>query len=75
MKRELFKNNWDFVLYEVDDKKVITVVFYNSFIDVSRSFYLTKEEECFNFDKLRCLSEDIRNHYENYRGREIIPAI
>lgn len=73
--KEIQKNNWDFTLYDVDGKGVITVVFFQSMIDFSRSFYMTEEEKIFNFEQLKVLSEDIRNRYEAYKTREIQPAI
>jgi hypothetical protein len=75
MKKEIMKNNWDFILYEVSNKKIITVVFHNSFIDISRSFYLIPEEEEYNFEELKVFSEHIRNNYDLYKVREIIPSI
>jgi len=44
MKKELQKNNWDFTLYDVDGIKIISVVFFNSFMDISRSFLLKNKE-------------------------------
>ncbi|WP_108809414.1 hypothetical protein [Aquimarina spinulae] len=73
--KQLFKNNWDFVLYEVDGKKIISVVFYSSYVDVSKSFQLNSTEENFNFEQLKDLAEQIRNDYESYKIREIIPSI
>lgn len=69
------KNNWDFTLYEVGEDYIITVVFFNSIVDFSRSFKLTKNEKLYNLDKLKELSQLIRNNYENYKEREIIPVI
>ncbi len=75
MKKELLKNNWDFILYDVDGKKIIKVVFFNSYVDTSKSFFLKKEEEDFSFEEFKKLSEAIRNNYELYRERELIPSI
>ena len=75
MKKELIKNNWDFILYDIEGEKIITVVFYNSFVDTSKSFRLTKDEVCYNFEELKVLSETIRNNYDLYKNREIIPSI
>lgn len=75
MKRELLKNNWDFTLYEVDGKKIISVVFYCSFVDISRSFLLNKEEGQYNFEELKKLSEEIRENYELFKDREVIPSL
>ena len=73
--KEIQKNNWDFTLYDVDGKGVITVVFFQSMIDFSRSFYVTEEEKGLNLEQLKVLAEDIRNRYESYKTREIQPAI
>ncbi len=75
MKKELFKNNWDFILYDFDGKKIITVVFFNSYVDTSKSFILKKEEEGLSFEEYKKLSEEIRNNYELFKERELIPAI
>lgn len=72
MKRELLKNNWDFTLYDVDGKRIISVVFHNSFVDTSRSFLLNKEECQYNFEELKKLSEEIRKNYDLFKDREVI---
>ena len=74
MKKVLAKNNWDFILYDDEGEKIITVVFYNSFVDISKSFRLTKDEVCYNFEELKTLSETIRSNYDLYKDREIIPS-
>ncbi len=53
MIKELEKNNWDFTLYDMDGKKIISVVFHNSFVDLSRSFLLNEEESEYNFEQLK----------------------
>ena len=75
MKKELMRNSWDFILYDVGKEKIITVVFYNSFVDTSKSFRLTEREETYNLEELKKLSEYIRNNYDKYKDREIIPSI
>lgn len=75
MKKELQKNNWDFILYDVDGKKILSVVFYNSFIDISKSFILNIKEENYSFEELKILAEEIRNNYEIFKDREIIPSL
>ncbi|MDO5616085.1 MAG: hypothetical protein Q4G16_07835 [Cruoricaptor ignavus] len=75
MEKELQKNNWDFTLYDVDGKKIISVVFYNSYVDVSRSFLLNKEEENYNFEELKKLSERIRKNYDFFKCREVTPSL
>lgn len=71
MKTELMKHNWDFTLYDTDGIKTLNVAFYNSYFDFSREFKLQDEELDYDFDELKALAEDIRNHYENYKDREI----
>jgi hypothetical protein len=75
MKKEIAKNNWDFILYEIDGKKILSVVFYNSFVDISKSFILREKEENYNFEELKILAEKIRNNYESFKDREVIPSI
>jgi hypothetical protein len=41
---ELKNHNWDFTLYELNGEKILTVVFYSSFVDISRNFMLNDEE-------------------------------
>jgi hypothetical protein len=40
--------------------KIINVVFFNSYLDISKSFILNEEEETYNFEDLKKLSEDIK---------------
>ena len=75
MKKVLEKNNWDFTLYQIDEKKIISVVFHNSYVDISRSFLLKEIEENYNFEQLKLLSEKIRNNYESFKDREVIPSV
>ena len=44
MLKEIVKRNWDFILFEDGNEKIITVVFFDKAIDYTRSFYLTEEE-------------------------------
>ena len=74
MLKKLFVQRWDFNLYEVDNKKIITVIFFGQ-IDYPRSFYLTKEVKEEEYEQLQQLSEDIRNNYEKYEHLEITPPI
>ncbi len=74
MTKELYSRNWDFTLYQVNDKRVITVVFFG-LVDYFRSFFLQPQEITEDFESLNILSEQIRNHYDSYKDREIIPAI
>jgi hypothetical protein len=71
MKRVLAKNNWDFVLYELDGQYIFKVVFYSSYVDTSRKFILSEEEANLGFEELKKLSERIRNDYEQFKDREI----
>ena len=75
MIKAITKNNWDFTLYEAGKEYIISVVFFNSMVDFSRSFKLTEDEKAFDFEQLKELSELIRNNYNAYKEREIIPAI
>ena len=71
MKKQLMKHQWDFILYEENNKKIFDVIFYNSFVDTSKKFELKGEELNYDFEQLKALAEDIRNNYENYKDREI----
>lgn len=72
--KKLFTKQWDFDIYEVKDKKVITVMFFDQ-VDYPRSFYLNQEVDQSNYESLTTLSQEIRNHYENFKDSEIIPPI
>ena len=74
MKKELYKKNWDFILFEVDDKMIITVVFFG-FVDYNRSFELLPSEETDDYESLSQLAEKIRNNYESYKDREVTPVL
>jgi hypothetical protein len=71
---EIYSQPWDFSLYEVDGKKVLTVIFMDR-IDYPRSFHLLKEEEDLSKNDLMKLSKKIRDNYEAYESREIVPPI
>ncbi len=73
--KKTHKKNWDYSLYESDGEKIITIMFFASFIDYPRSFYLNKEELNLDYDELSILAEKIRFHYEDYKEREIVPPI
>ena len=75
MKKELAKSNWDFTLYQVDETKVISVVFHNSFVDTSKSFVLNKNEENYDFEQLKKLADIIRSNYDLFKSREIKPSL
>jgi len=74
MINELYTRNWDFTLYQVDDRMVITVTFFG-LVDYFRSFLLLPEERTSDFESLKDLSERIRNNYELYKDREILPVV
>lgn len=71
MKKEIMDSPWDFTLYEENDKKVLDVVYCNSFVDYSRKFALKGEELNYDFEQIKALAENIRKNYENYKDREI----
>jgi hypothetical protein len=48
----LHTKRWDYRLYDVDGKKILTVVFFASFVDYERSFYLTESEYELDYDAL-----------------------
>lgn len=73
--KELYINPWDFTLYDVNGDKIISVVFHNSFVDISRSFRLIGSEVELDFEGLKKLSEHIRNNYKLYKEREITPTL
>lgn len=73
--KEIAKHNWYFTLYQEKEDYIISVVFFNSMVDFSRSFILTEAEKKFNFKQLKTLSENIRNNYNSYIDREVVPTI
>lgn len=73
--KEIAKHNWDFTLYQEKEDYIISVVFFNSMVDFSRSFKLTEAEKKFNFEEFKALSENIRNNYNAYIDREVVPTI
>ncbi len=70
----IYQKNWSFEVYDVNKELVITVIFFGV-IDYYRSFYLESNEITKNLDDLESLAENIRNNYNLYKHREIIPAI
>lgn len=71
MKKEIMDSPWDFTLYEENNKKILDVVYCNSFVDYSRKFVLKGEELDYDFEQIKALAEDIRNNYDNYKDREV----
>jgi len=74
MVKELYIRKWDFTLYQVDDKIVISVVIFG-LVDYHRSFYLLPNEVTNDYESLKELSEKIRNTPDAYKEREVVPAI
>ena len=72
--KNVFSKNWDYEVYLIGDKTIITIMFFG-LIDYQRSFYLYDYEILEGYEKLNSLAEIIRNNYEEYQNREIIPAI
>lgn len=72
--KQLDNKNWDFTLYEVDKQRIITVMFYGV-VDFPRSFYLRESEYAYNHNELVQFAENIRNNYDLFKDRELIPAI
>ena len=71
MKKQLMKHQWNFILYEENEKKIFDVVFYNSFVDTSKKFKLQGEELDYDFEQLKVLAEEIRKNYDKYKDREV----
>jgi hypothetical protein len=71
MRKEIYKHQWDFILYDDNRVKIFNVAFYNSFFDFTREFKLQGEELDYDLEQLKILAEDIRKNYENYKDREI----
>jgi len=74
MVKEIYSRSWDFTLYQMNDKMVITVVFFG-LVDYFKSFSLLPKEVTEDFESLKDLSDQIRNNYETYKEREIVPAV
>ena len=73
--KEIYIKRWDYILYEIDDKKILTVMFFASYVDYLRSFYLEGSELNLNYEELSVLAERIRFNYDDFKNREIIPPI
>ena len=74
MVRELYKKNSDYTIYQADHLTIISVVFFG-LVNYQRSFYLLPNEISTDYESLSNLPEQIRNNYDNYKGREVVPAI
>lgn len=74
MTKELYSKNWDFAVYQVNDRLVISVVFFGV-VDYFRSFYIPQHEFNGVYEDLKSLSGKIRTNYEDFRDLEIMPAI
>lgn len=73
--KELMKRNWDFILFETNQGYILNVVFPMGISDFSRSFRLTDQEANQSFEEVKALSEEIRENYQKFKSREIIPSI
>lgn len=70
----LHRKGWDFNLYLLHGKKVITVIFFGQ-IDYPRSFLLGDNECGFSIEQMAELSGRIRSNYSLCVQREITPPI
>jgi hypothetical protein len=70
----LHKKDWDFNLYLLDGRKVITVIFFDQ-IDYPRTFLLDGDECSLSIEQTAELSEHIRSNYSLYIHREITPPV
>jgi len=50
-------------------------MFFASFVDYPRSFYLENSESNLDLESLSVLAERIRFNYDEYKEREIIPPV
>lgn len=67
---EIANRNWDYTLYKAESF-IFTVIFFGK-IDFPRSFTISEEESKGNLEEL---SKKIRENYEDFKEREIKPAI
>ncbi|MEN9917800.1 MAG: hypothetical protein RL662_236 [Bacteroidota bacterium] len=72
--KELGKRNWDYVLYEVDDKLILTVIFFSQ-IDYPRSFVFGRDEVSLHSEDLEKLAQGIRDNYLIYKDKEVNPPV
>ncbi|SQI41837.1 Uncharacterised protein [Leminorella richardii] len=71
---ELCSSQWNYILYSVNGRTVITVIFFD-IVDYYRSFYLLDSEITLNEKALVNLAENIRNNAKSYENRERFPAV
>jgi hypothetical protein len=69
---EIIKKKWNYILFKVDEELVLTVMFFDQ-IDYPRSFKI--EQNDYDDESLKKLSEEIRNNYSQFQENEIQPPI
>jgi|GEM_PF-714948 len=74
MIKELHKENWDYSVYRLEGKLIVTIVFFAQ-IDYFRSFYLNPDEVTKDYQLVDNLADKIRTNYEDFKDREITPPI
>ncbi|MGO4742385.1 hypothetical protein [Serratia quinivorans] len=69
----LYISKFYYSIYSVDDKFAVSVVFFNSYIDTSTEFWLTKDdiEKYKTCGELYSLVEKIRLTPDQYKDREL----
>ena len=72
--KELLKKRWDYVLYEVDNGLILTVMFFDQ-IDYPRSFIFENNEVSLLPEDIESLSAEIRMNYESFKKNEVKPPI
>lgn len=73
--RLIDKSSWDFILYGTDTGLVLNVIYCNSFVDTTRSFKVSDKEKNYDHNEFKKLAEDIRQNYQAYKIREIVPVV
>ena len=74
MIKKLYTKNWDYQVYQVDEKLVASIVFFGQ-VDYTRSFYVQANQLSDDYELLDNLSEKIRANYSDYKKFELEPAI
>ena len=72
-KEVIRKESWNYILYKYGTRRLLTVIFWGSFIDVSRSFWMGEEIDQLPADCIRHLADKIRNNYTQFKSIEITP--
>ena len=65
------KETWNCILYKYGTRRLLTVLFWGSFMDVARSFRMGEEIEQLPADRIRHLADEIRNNYVQFKSIEI----